>query len=198
MQKIYHYTSIENLAMILDSRNIRFNRLDQMDDSNEHNFFSIGMNWSKYTYVSCWTENERENIPLWHMYTKGGSGVRIGVDVNFIDWDNQSSKIGLRVSNWQRPPSKSRAQTIIGTTWNFIHISKDSLNQGCYHKIKYVNEAKWSDEPIRIGNGKSFVDFSDSEYRDYVAIYKDKRWEFQDETRFIIFAVPGGLVSRSV
>lgn len=91
------------------------------------------------------------------------------------------------------PPSKSRAQTIIGTTWNFIHISKDSLNQGCYHKIKYVNEAKWSDEPIRIGNGKSFVDFSDSEYRDYVAIYKDKRWEFQDETRFIIFAVPGGL-----
>ena len=32
MAKIYHYTSIETLALILKYKTIRFNRLDQVDD----------------------------------------------------------------------------------------------------------------------------------------------------------------------
>ena len=33
--RIYHYTSIETLALILDSQKIRFNRLDRVDDLEE-------------------------------------------------------------------------------------------------------------------------------------------------------------------
>ena len=32
MAKIYHYTTIETLALILKHHTIRFNRLDQVDD----------------------------------------------------------------------------------------------------------------------------------------------------------------------
>lgn len=33
--RIYHYTSIETLALILDNQKIRFNRLDRVDDLEE-------------------------------------------------------------------------------------------------------------------------------------------------------------------
>ena len=33
--KIYHYTSIETLALILKNKTIRFNRLDHVDDVDE-------------------------------------------------------------------------------------------------------------------------------------------------------------------
>ena len=33
--KIYHYTTIDSLAMILSSRSIKFNRLDKVDDLEE-------------------------------------------------------------------------------------------------------------------------------------------------------------------
>lgn len=34
--KIYHYTSLENLALILKHKTIRFNRLDRMEDPCEN------------------------------------------------------------------------------------------------------------------------------------------------------------------
>ncbi len=33
--KVYHYTSIETLALILKNKSIRFNRLDCVDDLEE-------------------------------------------------------------------------------------------------------------------------------------------------------------------
>lgn len=40
MAKIYHYTSTETLALILKSKKIRFNRLDQVDDMEGSSFHS--------------------------------------------------------------------------------------------------------------------------------------------------------------
>lgn len=38
---------------------------------------------SKYVYVSCWTNNEKESIPMWHIYTKM-KGVKIKVKSNMF------------------------------------------------------------------------------------------------------------------
>ncbi|MBE6746525.1 MAG: hypothetical protein E7558_03645 [Ruminococcaceae bacterium] len=38
---LYHYTSIETLALILKNRTIRFNSLDKMDDLQEQQFFLL-------------------------------------------------------------------------------------------------------------------------------------------------------------
>lgn len=79
--KIYHYTSIETLALILHSKKIRFNRLDRVDDVEESCYGSGPTNarLGMYSFVSCWTKDVMENLSLWKMYT-GYKGVRIGID----------------------------------------------------------------------------------------------------------------------
>jgi hypothetical protein len=66
--KIYHYTTIDSLAMIMSSRSIKFNRLDKVDDLEERIEPSQVKLW-QYLFVSCWTENPEESIPLWRMYS---------------------------------------------------------------------------------------------------------------------------------
>lgn len=73
---LYHYTSIETLALILKNRNIRFNRLDNVDDLEEASTADLG-NLGRYCFVSCWTSDEQEIIPFWGMYTRDMKGVRI-------------------------------------------------------------------------------------------------------------------------
>lgn len=41
---IHHYTNIEVLSLILKNRTLRFNRLDRVDDPEESNFISNGVN----------------------------------------------------------------------------------------------------------------------------------------------------------
>lgn len=41
--RIYHYTNIDTLALILKNRTIRFNRLDNVDDLEEGKAESLGI-----------------------------------------------------------------------------------------------------------------------------------------------------------
>ena len=77
--KIHHYTNIETLALILKNRTIRFNRLDRVDDLEEGRAECSGIKLGQYIFVSCWTEEAEESIPLWRMYTEKGTGVRISL-----------------------------------------------------------------------------------------------------------------------
>lgn len=54
--KLYHYTSIETLALILKHKTIRFSRLDRVDDPDEYSFKEDGITPAHYCYVSCWTK----------------------------------------------------------------------------------------------------------------------------------------------
>ncbi|RGQ47520.1 hypothetical protein DWY92_19075 [Bacteroides uniformis] len=78
--KIYHYTNIEALALILKNQTIRFNRLDKVDDIEEGNAESWGVKFCKYVFVSCWTDIKEENIPLWKMYSGDTGGIRIALE----------------------------------------------------------------------------------------------------------------------
>lgn len=84
---LYHYTSIESLALILKNRTIRLNPLDKMDDLQEQKTVDVdGM--GKFVFVSCWTSNSRENIPMWKMYTQPTAGVRIKMRKRpFVSYD---------------------------------------------------------------------------------------------------------------
>ncbi|MFC2170833.1 hypothetical protein ACFLQJ_02525, partial [Calditrichota bacterium] len=84
-ENIYHYTSIETLALILESKKIRFNRLDiVMDPEEGSNIEDIDI--SKNVMVSCWTAESNENIPMWVMYTGPKlDGVRICAPSNVFE-----------------------------------------------------------------------------------------------------------------
>jgi hypothetical protein len=76
METLYHYLSINKLALILESRKIRFNRLDHVNDPHEGVSSDFG-SMAVYMFVSCWTKNKEENFALWNMYTDKMRGVRI-------------------------------------------------------------------------------------------------------------------------
>lgn len=189
--KIYHYTSLDNLALILSHRTLRFNRLDRMDDPCERRFFSIGLDWSPYTYVSCWTETHEENIPLWHMYAKEGVGVRICLDKDCIDWENVLLS-GFRLLDKQikQPPGKNSG-IIHGIEYNPFSIYGGIGVENCYHQIKYIDETHF-DSNVRIGGGHTLInkELAQNEFQKYIGLYKDKKWAFQNETRFRLFCVP--------
>ncbi|MCK4343666.1 MAG: hypothetical protein KAX05_00150 [Bacteroidales bacterium] len=76
MTELFHYSSINKLALILDSKKIRFNRLDLVNDPNEGISKDFGA-MAMYMFVSCWTKNSEENFALWNMYTDKMRGIRI-------------------------------------------------------------------------------------------------------------------------
>jgi hypothetical protein len=74
--RLFHYTTINNLALVLKSASIRFGRLDKANDMTEgesSDFHSL----APYIFISCWTKNSEENLALWNMYTPKMRGVRI-------------------------------------------------------------------------------------------------------------------------
>ena len=88
--KLYHYTSIETLALILKNKTIRFSRLDRVDDPDEYSFKEDGITPAHYCFVSCWTKNSKENLPQWYMYGNSTHGVRIEIDSDmFVIGDNR-------------------------------------------------------------------------------------------------------------
>ena len=82
IEYVHHYTTIENLALILSTRRIRFTRIDKVDDLKE--IEGLPSQFGTYVYVSCWTHNVEENIALWKMYTNNMKGVRITLPVNMF------------------------------------------------------------------------------------------------------------------
>ena len=82
--KIYHYTSLETLLLILKNRTLRFTSLGIVDDMKEGVTEDYGQ-LGRFCYASCWTEEQIESIPQWHMYSSDMSGVRISISfINFM------------------------------------------------------------------------------------------------------------------
>lgn len=183
-QMVYHYTSIDTLALILQSKKILFNRLDQVDDL-EENIKSLGINLGKYVFVSCWTESKEENIPLWKMYTDNGVGVRIGMNKEmFQDYYITDGMVqDVHVEGVLK--SKIPAQELVGSNY-FVIPSFDQSNQNFfYRKIEYVdNLYETTKEVANITNGILNIGFNK------IATYKQKRWEFQNESRFVLTIIP--------
>ena len=63
MDYLFHYTSVDILALILKNRTIRFNSLDRMDDLQEQETADI-KNVGQFCYISFWTDDEEESIPM--------------------------------------------------------------------------------------------------------------------------------------
>lgn len=98
-QFLYHYTSIKTLAYILKNRTIKFNSLSHVDDLTECQTQDLH-DFGKYCYVSCWTDKETEDIPMWIMYAQKGHGIRIRMKCNpFIHMDFNVSDNYIRYPN---------------------------------------------------------------------------------------------------
>lgn len=191
---IHHYTNIDVLALILRNHTLRFTRLDQVDDSEESNFICKGVNLGPYTFVSCWTEVKEESIPMWKMYTEGKWGVRLSfnkdglfkvyTDYEYKGHDNMITNVGKEI-HFLLDPKLRLNQT------DYMPPILEEDYDGCnfYRKVKYVDDiVPYADGCVEFPEDPKTEGITVK--TDKVGSYKNKRWAFQEESRFVIFFAP--------
>ena len=179
-QKLYHYTTLANLASILGNRKIRCRRLDLVDDLTEghpSDFPSL----AQYVFVSCWSQGSEESIPLWHMYSAGMRGVRISLPSSFLlehTYYSEPDK-GFHVEG--EPKFVIPQADIHGPDYFFW------LVPGRYplYKVRYTDDqAKLS--PRIVSRTREGIELALAE----IGIWKGTNWKFQREWRVKIVAFP--------
>jgi hypothetical protein len=163
--KIYHYTSINNLALILQSRSIRFSDLLSANDKLEGITKDYGT-FGKYVLVSCWTKNSAESLPLWNMYTDKMRGVRIELPL-----------IPFETKNWH-------AKSVL------VEPFKDFSEKGDWliPDISISTDVEYTDDPKLLTPSIKIGDIAIEPVK--VGKYKSNLWSFEEEIRFRIYIFP--------
>lgn len=164
--KIYHYTSIENLALILKNKTLKFNSLSNVDDMEEGKTEDFG-DLSKFVFVSCWSNSSEENIALWNMYSNKMSGIRIELESNDILFERLHDKSSL-IKNVSKLQENEYA-------WLWEQDDKPLI------KVDYTRKRT----PKLV---KRDEDNFPIIYINNIASYKRSIWKFQKEVRFILIA----------
>lgn len=174
---LYHYTSINTLGLILKHKTLRLNNLTAMDDLDEADFG--GKNWRKYCFISSWTEEENESIPMWNMYSDGMQGVRIKMQTYpFEEYDFKAFKTIIQ------PKDMINSSYTIPT-----YIQDKILFPVRYDDIEYQKTMKSAD--IMQING-SEVKFEGNK----LGKWKNRYWDFQKEWRYRILVYPIGFANQ--
>lgn len=171
---VYHYTSIETLCLIIKSKNIRFNRLDLVDDMEESAYCSgpTGINLNKYVFVSCWTKCPEENIALWDMYTKN-IGVRIGLKEDmFISY-----KINDNLNSFF-PDERIYNEELLFSRF---------LNSASVYDIIYTDEIEMKNQ---VNSGMQRIGNAAVIKHEKFGTYKRTNWSFQKECRYRLYSNP--------
>lgn len=187
---LYHYTTIEKLALILKNKTIRLTPLDKLDDVQEaktKDFKNLG----RYIFVSSWTEDETESIPMWNLYSDLSCGVRIGLRRDPFKWHITKG------SDLVRPDLKAADEaTLKNEIKTFLDLaplilndifSPQAMNGDILKKVEYTEDLEklipqiieQEEKGVSLGFGK-------------LGNVKNQYWEFQKEWRYVLqfFRVP--------
>ncbi|KAA9233716.1 DUF2971 domain-containing protein [Aerococcus mictus] len=169
--KIYHYTSLEALYLILKNRTLRFTNLLNVDDLEEG--ATQEFEYAKqYQYISCWTEENHESIPQWSMYSKNMEGIRLGIEI--VEDDIKPLFIYRKDPLIERlsPPSLFFQKTV-------PYLSDSGVP--FFRRMKYSSDEEEL-KPKLISLDGDYIKINMSQ----LALYKSKVWEFQKEIRFVV------------
>lgn len=180
---LYHYTSIDSLALILKNRTIRFNSLINVDDPEEirtSDTEGIG----KYCYCSCWTDLE-ESIPFWKMYTKNMHGVMIKLKTypfeqhkQFLEYFDGGKTIETYV------PKEIFEGNKLYTIPTIPFLRKIEYNDDIKPKVFDKVISTFDNRFNMTGNLND------------VGKYKSKDWSFQSEWRYSMILLPHDELGR--
>ena len=180
---IHHYTSIENLALILSSRKIRFNRMDKVDDLLEID--GLPKAFSTYVFISCWTYEKEESIPLWKMYTQNMRGVRLSLPIDMFK--KKLIKAG-KYDNFITVEKDIHSPLSINEQFakNYFISNVFSNKQSFYKEVIYDNNyPEIYKKSIMEENNETKINNLFS-----CGAYKGEMWKFQNESRFTLYIIP--------
>lgn len=180
---LYHYTSVDKLALILKNKTIRLNSLDKMDDLQEQKSADIE-NIGRFFFVSSWTACTQESIPMWKMYTNPEAGVRVKLHSNPFKRHGTDAKSVETVLNMQpTEDSVSAVSTFLDLAQMMRdgYYSVDAWNGDILQKMEYTkDERKLLPKIIGEDHGKVILNW------EYIGKCKNLHWSFQDEWRYIM------------
>ena len=174
-ERLHHYTSLSSLAYILDSRKIRFTRLDQLDDVLEAQKVER-FNFGEVLYASSWVANAEEAYPQWSMYGDAMRGVRVSLPYYPFDCHNYIPVEGDLANETVVPMPMDEA---IGEDFKIVpFLSKEDI---CRPVTYVADVAEAWRKSIWIDGDRLVCDDPRA-----LASYKSNRWEFQKEHRFVL------------
>lgn len=185
---LYHYTNIETLALILQNHTLRFNSLDKMDDLQEQETADL-KNAGQFCYISAWTDDVDESIPMWNMYTSINSGVRIKLKKHpFKLHENKAEELRQVINapvtdNTNGTPLKSLIP--FADMFRRKFISAGATPENILHKVEY------STDPDKLY--PNLVNYNGNEFSIALGMfgkYKNTHWSFQNEWRYILLLLP--------
>lgn len=157
---LYHYTTVESLAMILSAKTFRFSPLSILDDKQEEKTLDITA-IGKTVFISSWTSDERESIPMWNMYSKLEAGVRIKAKCNLFEGAKTLPNRTIEISGYPHTNGE----------WDLF---PPELKE-----VKYSDKEDDLFPKIVKGDGQIW---DQSKF----GIYKNTAWTFQNEWRYIV------------
>jgi len=169
---LFHYTSINNLALILQSKSIRFGRLDKVNDPTEghsSDFHSM----APYIFITSWTANEAEDLALWNMYTPLMHGVRIELPLPLFPNYTITHDTGEKVTS----------KSLVSQT-DYIDYSKGYLIVGAentLNEIIYTDDLNLLQPSIRRVGGLHMKSLSS---------HKRLMWKIEKEYRYQLNIIP--------
>lgn len=193
---LYHYTSIETLEKILDSGCLCFTNLDLVDDLDEVETADINK-FGRFCFVSCWTNEEKESIPMWKMYTPDMQGVRIKIEefpfkkYIFLPGQYSNSQTLETYINMKERDQKG-LPCILPEFPKLIEIDYTERTELLYPSIKNINTTFSEKTMVENGQLKKITNTNTTTtYKtDYIGAFKRKCWNFQKEWRYKIFLSP--------
>lgn len=183
---LFHYTTLDKLALILKSRSMMLRPITKMDDLLEDpgDVFRCG----RYVFVSSWMNEETESIAMWKLYSTMESGVRIEMKRNpFMTYKVGPNDIKARFSDVDIDLHRPEGDYImpfekcIDNGVFLIEAAPDKILE----KVEYVKNPRDLTKHSVIINAQQII----IAWKDF-GKYKSKYWEFQSEERYILRFLP--------
>lgn len=188
---LYHYTSIEALVQILSKKQIKFNSLTNCDDLDEAVSADLGKA-GRYVFVSCWTREAEESIPMWSQYTGNMHGVRIGMrEFPFVKKHFLTEQCGAELDSYLELETyyQENKMMFVADQPKLIDVDYVINENLLYPNIITEGTEKDIEKYIRGEPSKIGISL------DPIGRYKRKAWEFQKECRYKVFGLPMGVKS---
>lgn len=169
---LYHYTTIENLALILKNKSIKFNNLSRTHLNSHYN--SENSLYDKFCFVSSWTKERFETMELWSLYTNR-KGVRIKLPTDPFKmylYDGGSVKMNSNIN----------INEYFKDIKNYQMASLKSINAV---DLGYVKGASKMFPKIENMDKTTFIEYSNK-----VGLYKEDIYNHEKECVYRMFIYP--------
>lgn len=189
--RVYHYTSLGTLELILSNKTLRFTRVDGLDDGMEAATFPGDL--SRKFFVSCWTTDPSDTPMAWRRFYTACN-------------DDPATRVRISIA---RKPFRYRCLGVVGGDGREAWLSAEFAQPFTFSSrftSSYVIDDMNMTQQSWFGRPVAYVDQVENFYADRIirhadgglelravqdfATHKERGWEEQSEYRFVLCAAP--------